>query len=114
MGYYFYLSEDHNVIMNRHIIFLKKKFIQDGGNGRKIELKKISEEHQAQKSEPSSEPVDVVPSPSRRSSRDSRPPERYLGILTKDLEKVFLVGDKDIRNDPKTYDEAMLDVDSKK
>ena len=27
MGYYLYLSEDHNVIVSRHIIFLEKEFI---------------------------------------------------------------------------------------
>ena len=27
MGYYFYLSEDHNVIVSHHVIFLKKEFI---------------------------------------------------------------------------------------
>ena len=43
--------------------------------------------------------------------------ERILyptGILIEDLGEAFLVGDRDIRNDPKTYDEAMLDVDSEK
>ena len=38
MGYYFYLPEDHNVIVSRHAIFLEKEFIQDRGSGRKIEL----------------------------------------------------------------------------
>ena len=32
----------------------------------------------------------------------------------KDLEEAFLVEDRDIRNDPKTYDEAILDIDSEK
>ena len=46
MRYYFYLLEDHNMIVNHHAIFLKKIFIQDGGSGRKIELEeKISEEY---------------------------------------------------------------------
>ena len=46
MGYYFYLSEDHNMIVSCHVIFLEKEFIQDGSSGRKIELKeKNSEEH---------------------------------------------------------------------
>ena len=46
MGYYFYLSKDHNVIVSRHTIFLKKEFIQDRGSGMKIELKeKVSEKH---------------------------------------------------------------------
>ena len=115
MGYYFYLLEDHNVIVSHHAIFLKKKFVQDGGSGRKIELEeKVFEEHRVQEPEPNNESVDVIPLPPHRSSRISHPPKRYLDILTKDLEEAFFVGDRDIRNDLKTYDEAMLDIDSKK
>ena len=115
MGYYFYLSEDYNVIVSCHAIFLKKEFIQDRGSGRNIELKeKIFKEHRVQKPELISKLVDVVPLPPCRSNRISHPPKRYLDILTEDLEKVFLVRYRDIRNDPKTYDEAILDVDSEK
>ena len=56
----------------------------------------------------------MVPPLPHRSSRISHPHERYLGILIEDLEEVFLIEDRDIRNDPKTYDEVMLDVDSEK
>ena len=52
--------------------------------------------------------------PIRRSNRISHPPERFLGILTEDLEEAFLMGDRDIRNDLKTYDETILDIDSEK
>ena len=115
MGYYFYILEDHNVIVSHHAVFLKKEFIQDGGSGRKIELEeKVSEEHRVQEPEPSNEPVDVIPPPPRKSSKISYPLERYLGILLEDLEKAFFVRDRDIRNDPKTYDEAMLDINSEK
>ena len=101
------------MIVSRHAVFLKKEFIQDRGSGRKIELKeKVSEEHRVQEPKPSNEP-DVIPPPSHRSSRVSRPPERYLGILTEGLEEEFLVGDRDIRNDLKIYDEAILDVSEK-
>ena len=55
----------------------------------------------------------MIPSP-HKSSRISHPPKKYLGILTEDLEEAFLVGDRDIRNDPKIYDEVILDVDSEK
>ena len=80
-----------------------------------IELEeKISKEHQVQGSEPNNEPVDVIPPPPHRLSRLFHPLERYLGILTEDLEKVFVVGDRDIRNGPKIYDEVMLDVDFEK
>ena len=47
-------------------------------------------------------------------SRIFHPPKRYLGIVTKDLEEAFLMGDRDIRNDSKIYNEAMLDLDSEK
>ena len=56
----------------------------------------------------------MTPLPPHRSSRIFCPPERYLGILTKDLEKAFFMRDRDIRNDLKIYDEAMLDIDSEK
>ena len=56
----------------------------------------------------------MVPPLPRRSSRVSHPLERYLGILTKNLEKAFLMGDGDIRSDLKTYHEVMSDVDSEK
>ena len=56
----------------------------------------------------------MIPSLPHKSSRVSHPPERYLDILTEDLEEAFLVRDRDIRNDPKTYDEAILDVDFEK
>ena len=36
------------------------------------------------------------------------------GILIENLEEAFFVGGRDIRNDPKTYDKAMLDIDSEK
>ena len=115
MGYYFYLSKDHNVIVSCHVIFLEKKFIQDRSSGRKIELEeKISEKHRVQEPEPSNEPVDMVPPVPWRSSRVSRPLERYLDILTENLEKAYLVGDRGIRNDPKIYDEMMSDIDSEK
>ena len=61
-----------------------------------------------------SEPIDVVPPPPRRSSRIFHPPERYLSILIEDLMEAFLVEDRDIRNNLKICDEAMLDVDSEK
>ena len=72
MGYYFYLSEDHNVIMSHYAVFLKKEFIQDEGNGRKIVLEeKVFEEHRVQEPKSSSEPVDMISSPPHRLSRIS-------------------------------------------
>ena len=46
--YYFYFLDDHNVIVSQHVMFFKKQFIQDGSNGRLIELEeKVSEKQQA-------------------------------------------------------------------
>ena len=52
----------------------------------------------------------MIPLSPRRSSRISCPPEKYLSILIENLEEVFLVEDRDIRNDLKTYDEVILDL----
>ena len=77
--------------MSHHTVFLEKKFFQDRGSRRKIELEeKVSEEHQVQEPKPNNEPVDMIPPPPHRSSRISYPLERYLDILTKDLEKASL------------------------
>ena len=76
--------------------------------GERSSSKRVSKEHRVQEPKPSNKPVDVIPPPSHRSSRVFHPPERYLDILTEDLEEAFLIGDRDIRNDPKTYDEVML------
>ena len=56
----------------------------------------------------------MVPPPPHGSSRISCPPKRYLSILIEDLEEAFFIEDRDIRNDPKIYDETMLDVDFEK
>ena len=53
-----------------------------------------SEKHGVQEPEPSNESVDMIPPPPRKSSRISHPLERYLDILTEDLEEAFLVGDR--------------------
>ena len=95
------------MIVSRHAKFLKKEFIRDEGSGRKIQLKEsISEEQRAIESE---EPI-----PPRRSSRITHPSERYMDMLEEDVEKIFIMDDIDHVDDPKTYDEAMLDIDSEK
>ena len=115
LGYYFYLPEDHNVIVSRHATFLEKQFIQEGGSGRLIELdEKVSEEQPARDQIEPNQPIHINALPPRRSIRVSKPPERYLGMLTEDIKEMFLVGDKDQLIDPKTYDEAMSDIDSEK
>ena len=46
IGYY-YFSQDHNVIVSRNAVFLKKQFIQNDDSGRLVELEEISEESRA-------------------------------------------------------------------
>ena len=60
------------------------------------------------------EPIRTLPPPPRRSERVFRPPERYLGIVSEDVEKMFLVGNGAHGDDPKTYNEAISDIDSEK
>ena len=77
MGYCFYFSHDHNVIMSRNATFLKKQFIQDDSSGRLLELdENISKEQRAIDPQKSihDEPVVIIPPPPRRSSRISHPP----------------------------------------
>ena len=96
LGYYFYLSKDHNMIVSQHAKFLKRDFIQDGGNGSKIQLKEsISKEQRA------IEPVEPV-SPCR-SIRISRSLERYTSMLIEYVDKIFFMGDMGYVDDPKTY-----------
>ena len=60
------------------------------------------------------EPVVDVPLPPHRSSRIFRPPERYMDMLTKEVKKIFLMGDRGHGDDLNTFDEAMSDIDSEK
>ena len=60
------------------------------------------------------EPVIDIPLPPRRSSRIFQPPERYMGMLTEKVKKIFLMGDRDHGDNPNTFDEAMPDIDSEK
>ena len=41
IGYYFYNLTQQKVFVGRHAIFLEKEFIQEGGNGRSVELDKV-------------------------------------------------------------------------
>ena len=55
-----------------------------------------------------------VPPPSCRSSRISQPLKRYMGMLMEEVKKMFLMGDRNHRNDPNTFDEVRSDIDFKK
>ena len=77
IGYYFYLPQDHNVIVSHHAKFLKNQFIEEEDSGRLIELEeKVSEEQRAiDPQEPIiHEPVVDIPPPPHRSNRVSHPP----------------------------------------
>ena len=41
IGYYFYNPTQEKVFIGRHVIFLEKEFIQEGGSGRSVELEKV-------------------------------------------------------------------------
>ena len=60
------------------------------------------------------EPIRTLAPPPRRSERVFHPPERYLGIISEEVEKIFLVGSGAHGDDPKTYNEVISDIDSKK
>ena len=87
------------------------------GSGRLIELKeKVSKEQQAIDPQESiiHELIIDIPPPPHRSSRIFHPPKRFMGILTKDVEEIFLIGDKGYGDDLNTFDEIMSDIDFKK
>ena len=77
---------------------------------------KVSEEPRAIDPQESivHEPVVDVLLPLRRSSRVFRSFERYMGILTKKVKEIFLIGDRDHTDDPNTFDEMMSDIDFEK
>ncbi|KAL0451444.1 UNVERIFIED_CONTAM: Retrovirus-related Pol polyprotein from transposon RE2 [Sesamum latifolium] len=103
-GYYFYDPTEQKVFVSRNAVFLEKGFPSD--NRRDEVLIKESSGEPPHDSTASFEPIvhtDGVPV-LRRSTRESRVPERYGFVgLTSQLD-----------NDPKTYGEAMLDIDSNK
>ena len=82
LGYYFYFSEDHNVIVNRHATFLEEQFVQIGSSGRVVRLEEtVTEKSYAlDQGEPSSL-THIIVNPPQRSGRFSHPPERYLGMF---------------------------------
>ena len=94
---------------------MEEQFIQIGSSGRVVRLEEtVSEKSSApDQGEPNSQKHTTI-NPPRRSGRLSHLLERYLGIFQEKIEKVFLVGDKDHIDDPRTYDETISDIDSEK
>ncbi|KAL0411363.1 UNVERIFIED_CONTAM: hypothetical protein Slati_3726000 [Sesamum latifolium] len=103
-GYYFYDPAEQKIFISRNAVFLEKSFPSD--NRRDEVLIEESSEVPQHDSTTSFEPTvhtDSVPV-LRRSTRESRVPKRYEFMgLTSQLD-----------NDPKTYGEAMSDIDSDK
>ena len=60
------------------------------------------------------EPTQTLPHPSHRSSRIFRPSKRYLGTISEDVEKMFLIENGVHGDDPKTYDKTISNIDSEK
>ncbi|KAL0293523.1 UNVERIFIED_CONTAM: putative mitochondrial protein [Sesamum radiatum] len=103
-GYYFYDPAEQKIFVSKNAVFLEKGFPSDNRRDEVLIEKSSGEPHHD--STTSFEPTvhtDGVPV-LRRSTRESRVPERYGFVgLTSQLD-----------NDPKTYGEAMSDIDSNK
>ncbi|KAL0439403.1 UNVERIFIED_CONTAM: hypothetical protein Slati_2423300 [Sesamum latifolium] len=103
-GYYFYNPSKQKILVSRNAVFLKKGFPADSRQDEVLleESSEIPQQNDATSFEPSvlTDGVPVL----RRSTRESRRPERYGFVgLTSPLD-----------NDPRTYREAMSDIDSDK
>ena len=59
-------------------------------------------------------PIHTLPPLPRRSERIFRPLERYLGTISEDIEKMFLIGNGVYGDDPKIYNEVISDIDFEK
>ena len=114
-GYYFYNPIENKVFVARNGVFLEREFISKGTSGSKVQLEEVREPQDNIKL-----PMDthsqqtIVDTPPisqnlHRYDRIRHEPERY-GFLVTDNHDVLL-GDQ---NEPTTYQEAMLDLDSEK
>ncbi|KAL0455001.1 UNVERIFIED_CONTAM: hypothetical protein Slati_0839300 [Sesamum latifolium] len=103
-GHYFYNLAEQKIFVSRNAVFLEKGFPSDNRRDEVLleESSKVPQHDGTTSLEP---PVltDSIPI-LRRSTRESRVPERYGFVgLTSQLD-----------NDPRTYGEAMSDIDSDK
>ncbi|KAL0378366.1 UNVERIFIED_CONTAM: Retrovirus-related Pol polyprotein from transposon TNT 1-94 [Sesamum radiatum] len=103
-GYYFYDPAEQKIFISRNAVFLEKNFPSDSRDDEVLIEESNEEPHRD--TTISFEPTvhtDSVPV-LRRSTRESRVPDRYGFVgLTSQLD-----------NNPKTYGEAMSDIDSDK
>ncbi|KAL0453560.1 UNVERIFIED_CONTAM: putative transposon Ty5-1 protein [Sesamum latifolium] len=100
-GYYFYDPAEQNFFISRNAVFLKKSFPSDNRHNEVLVEESSGESHHdSTTSFESTVHTDGIPV-LRRSTRESRVPERYGFVgLTSQLD-----------NDSKTYGEAMSDID---
>ena len=108
-GYVFYNTEEQKVIVSTHGVFLEKEFLSKEINSEIVDLDEIQETNTEAETvgEPSS-PIHENTQPIRRSSRESRAPERYYGFLV-DGEKEDCVLDDDT---PLSFQQALRSKDS--
>ncbi|KAL0292800.1 UNVERIFIED_CONTAM: hypothetical protein Sradi_6972800 [Sesamum radiatum] len=103
-GYYFYDLAEQKIFVSRNAVFLEKGFPSHSRHD-EVLIEESSEEPQYDSTtsfEPTNHTDGVLVL--RRSTRESRVPERYRFVgLTSQL-----------NNDPKTYGEAISDIDSDK
>ena len=114
-GYYFYNPIENKVFVARNGVFLEREFISKGTSGSKVQLEEVREPQDnielPMDTHSQQTIVDTPPIAQnlRRSDRIRHEPERY-GFLVTDNHDVLLVD----QNEPTTYQEAMLDIDSEK
>ncbi|KAL0455181.1 UNVERIFIED_CONTAM: Retrovirus-related Pol polyprotein from transposon RE2, partial [Sesamum latifolium] len=104
-GYYFYDPAKQNIFISKNAIFLEKNFPSDSRRDEAL-IEESSEEPQHDSTTAFEPKVHINGVPVlRRATRESRVPERYgfVGGLTSQPD-----------NDPKTYGEAMSNIDSNK
>ncbi|KAL0349865.1 UNVERIFIED_CONTAM: hypothetical protein Sradi_4135700 [Sesamum radiatum] len=104
MGYYFYDLSEQKIFVSRNAVFLNKGFPADSRQDEVIleESSEAPQQNDATSFEPLVYTNDVPVL--RKSTRESRPPKRYGFVgMTSELD-----------NNPRTYGEAISDIDSDK
>ena len=80
-----------------------------------LEEKVLQEQRAKDQMEPNQvKPNHTLPPPPHRLKKIFCPPERYLGTISEDVEKMFLIGNGVHGDDPKIYDEMISNIDSEK
>ena len=98
------------MFVSRNATFLEEEFLSDGSDN-VVELEEVQEPQNTPTDAVNGTPADAGPSKAqslRRSGRVSKVPKRYNLLLENKEEELPL------DNDPRSYGEAMSDIDSKK